>query len=155
MKKSDLVSSSFWLTFSFLVAGESYRLGLGNFRGPGPGFLPFVASLVLGVLSLLLMVQAIHRKGEEKEVQEAWSQRGNWEKIVYTLAALLLYLFLLEKLGFLFCTFLLVVFLLRVVETQRWPVVIVTAFLATLFCYILFQVWLKIQLPSGTLGIYP
>ena len=101
------------------------------------------------------MVQAINRKGEEKEVQEAWSQRGNWEKIVYTLAALLLYLFLLEKLGFLFCTFLLVVFLLRVVETQRWPVVIATAFSATLFCYILFQLWLKIQLPSGILGIYP
>ncbi len=149
------MSGAFWLIFSILVAGESYRLGLGNFRGPGSGFLPFVASLVLGVLSLCLMVQAINRKGEEREVHEAWSQRGNWEKIVYTLAALLLYLFLLEKLGFLFCTFLLVVFLLRIIETQRWPVVIVTAFLATLFCYILFQVWLKIQLPSGILGIDP
>ena len=154
MKKSELVSSSFWLIFSSLVTMESYRLGLGNFRSPGPGFLPFAASLVLGVLSLLLMLQTISIKGEEKETQEAWSQRGNWEKIVYTLAALLLYLFLLEKLGFLFCTFLLVVFLLRVVETQRWPVVIATAFLATIFCYILFQVWLKIRLPSGILEIY-
>lgn len=155
MKKSDLVSSSFWLVFSSLGTLESYRLGLGDFRSPGPGFLPFVASLVLGVLSLSLVVQAINRRGEEKEFQEAWFQKGNWEKIVYTLAALLLYVFLLEKLGFLLCTLLLVAFLLRVIERQRSLVVMATAFFATIFTYILFQVWLNIQLPSGVLGIYP
>lgn len=153
--KKELVSSSFWLIFSSVVAVESARLGLGSFRGPGPGFLPFVASLVLGVLSSLLLLQAIHRKEEEKELTKTLSGWGSWEKVVYTLAALLLYVFLLEKLGFLLCTLLLVAFLLRVIERQRSLVVMVTAFFATIFTYILFQVWLNIQLPSGVLGIYP
>ena len=155
MKKSDLASSSFWLIFSILASGESYRLGLGNFRGPGPGFLPFVASLVLGGLSSLLLLQTIYRKEEEKELTKALSDWGSWGKVVYTLAALLLYVFLLEKLGFLLCTFLLVAFLLLVIEGQRPSVVMATAFFATVFSYILFQVWLNIQLPSGVLGIYP
>lgn len=155
MKNSDLASSSFWLIFSILAGGESYRLGLGNFRGPGPGFLPFVASLVLGGLSSLLLLQTIYRKEEEKELTKALSDWGSWGKVVYTLAALLLYVFLLEKLGFLLCTFLLVAFLLLVIEGQRPSVVMATAFFATVFSYILFQVWLNIQLPSGVLGIYP
>lgn len=155
MKKSELVSSSFWLVFSSLGTLESYRLGLGDFRSPGPGFLPFVASLVLGVLSLVVLLQAAYRDGGKGGVKETRSDRGNWEKIVYTLAALLLYVFLLEKLGFLFCTLVLLGFLLLVIEKQRWSVVIAAAFLATISSYILFQVWLKIQLPPGTLGIYP
>jgi putative tricarboxylic transport membrane protein len=155
VKKSDLVSSSFWLVFSSLGTLESYRLGLGDFRSPGPGFLPFVASLVLGVLSLLVLLQTIYRKEEEEELAKTPSDWGSWEKVIYTLAALLLYVFLLEKLGFLLCTLLLVAFLLLVVERQRSLVVMVTAFFATIFSYILFQVWLNIQLPSGVLGIYP
>ena len=148
MKKSDLVSSSFWLLFSSLVTVESYRFGLGNLHRPGPGFLPFAASLLLSCLSLLLLLQNISGR-EGMAVHSA--ARARFSKIASTVAALFLYLFLLEKLGFIVCTLLLIGFLLRVIEGKGWSVAFSTALIMTIFSYVLFALCLNIQLPSSSI----
>lgn len=142
------MSSSFWLLFSSLVTVESYRFGLGNLHRPGPGFLPFAASLLLSGLSLLLLLQNISGQ-EGKPVHSA--ARARFSKIASTVAALFLYLFLLEKLGFIVCTLLLIGFLLRVIEGKRWSVVFSTALIMTIFSYVLFAICLNIQLPSSSI----
>ena len=56
MKKFDLVASAFWLIIGFLICEESWRINLGEFRNPGPGFLPFGTGLILGGLALAVLV---------------------------------------------------------------------------------------------------
>ena len=66
MKVLDQTSSLFWLLISISVLVESLRLGIGTLRDPGLGFLTFGASGLMGILSLVLFIQACLRKERVK-----------------------------------------------------------------------------------------
>ena len=76
----------------------------------------------------------------------------SWKKVALALTALLAYWLVLEHLGFLITTYLLLLFLLRVIEPQKWLLAVATALIATTFSYALFNLWLKVQMPNGILG---
>ena len=69
------------------------------------------------------------------------------------LGALFAFAFLFEHLGYIITTFLLIAFLLRAIEPQKWWVVILVAFLCSLVSFLVFGLLLNIQLPPGILGI--
>ena len=50
-------------------------------------------------------------------------------------------------------TFLVMGFLFRVIEPQRWRTVIAGAFFSAVGAYLIFEAWLKVELPKGFLGI--
>ncbi len=151
MKKFDLISSAFWLVVGFLICEESYRIHLGNFRSPGPGFLPFGAGIVLGGLALIIMLKSLRKTFGQKKA--FWEERNRWPKVAMTLILIFVYGLLLDTLGFLLTTFLIMGFLFRGIEPQRWRTVIAGAVLSALGSYLIFQVWLDVELPKGFLGI--
>jgi hypothetical protein len=59
----------------------------------------------------------------------------------------------LERLGFLLATFILMVLLLRAIEAPRWPKVLIVALVTSLLSYGLFAWLLGVPLPGGILGI--
>jgi hypothetical protein len=68
--------------------------------------------------------------------------------------ALLAYALAMEHLGFLLGTAIFLGFLLRLVEPQRWAVVIGGSLLASAASYGLFEVWLQSELPKGLLHFF-
>jgi hypothetical protein len=58
---------------------------------------------------------------------------------------------LLRDLGFLISTFILAAYLYRMLEPSGWVETLVAAALTTLGFYLVFQVWLEVQLPKGLL----
>jgi putative tricarboxylic transport membrane protein len=70
-----------------------------------------------------------------------------------TLATMVGFALALERLGFLLTTFLLMVLLLRAIESQRWPKVVAIALMTALISYAIFGWLLGIPLPAGVLGI--
>jgi hypothetical protein len=68
------------------------------------------------------------------------------------MGSLVLYAVFLRLLGFLLDTFVLTVFLLRVMEPLGWKKVLAGAMGATLGSYAIFELWLEAQLPAGFLG---
>ena len=54
-----------------------------------------------------------------------------------------------QLVGFALSTFLLVLFLFRAVQTERWWRSLVKALLITVGNYLVFVVWLGIRLPGG------
>ena len=150
MKKLNFIGAAFCLILGFLICEESWRINLGEFRNPGPGFLPFGAGLILGGLALALLVKTLRRKSRDKAF---WAERSRWTKVSLTLTSIFVYGFLLESVGFLLMTFLVMGFLFRVIEPQRWRTVIAGAFFSAVGAYLIFEVWLKVELPKGFLGI--
>ena len=69
------------------------------------------------------------------------------------IAVLFIYGLAFVPLGFILSTFLLLVFLFKAVEPQRWSVAILGSIITTVTAYGIFQVWLGSQLPAGLLGI--
>ena len=151
MNKNDRMSSGVWLLFSGYICVESLRLPLGSFRDPGPGFLPLLVGILLAALTLVSFFQA--RPGKAPDSREPWYPRQRWKNLIGILCALLAYAGILDVLGFLISTFLLLVFLFRSsLEPRSWPWAIGGSLIASISCYVVFELWLRTQLPKGFLG---
>ena len=153
MKKADQWSG---LALSILAVGMIWAaLGLpyGNIHNPGPGFFPLWLGVILGGMSIALFVQTTRGKESERTLQEILEEDVRWEKVLLVLAALILYGFLMDTIGFLIVTVLLMIVLLRFIEPQPWKVVIGWALGGSVGSYLIFEVWMKLRLPKGFLGI--
>lgn len=139
-----LAASAGWLLF------EASKHRFGTLRVPQTAFFPTVLAGLLLVLSLVLLFQALRRTaiGEQAERIEP----EGWIRIGATLAALIGFALLLEWLGFVSSTFLLMVLLLRAIEPQPWPRVLGLALATCSIAYLLFGWLLSIPLPVGPLG---
>jgi len=151
MKRYDRISSGVWLLFAIYICVESIRLPPGSLRDPGPGFLPLLTGILLGGLAGIAFFQA--RNGKSSESAAPWYPQQRWKTLVWLLAVLLAYAGTLDFLGFLLSTFLLLIFLFRSSSAPRsWPWAVGGSLIASLSCYLVFEVWLRTQLPKGFLG---
>jgi putative tricarboxylic transport membrane protein len=150
MGTADLISGVFWLLFSVFISIESYRLGLGNLHQPGPGFIFFWTAVAMGVLSIVVFVRAWARK-KTREPESPIFGKENILKIILVLVSLFLYAFFMETLGFIPITLLLFIFLLGMIEKKKWGLTIFASVVVTGISYLLFEIWLKSQLPKGLL----
>lgn len=150
MKRVNLWSGIFFLSLSIFVCVESLEIGVGSVAVPGPGFLAFWTGFALGCFSLILIIGDIRKRLYAGTTSEG--EKVRWKSWAITLAGLLGYALFLETLGFIVCTFILMIALVAFVEPQRWTMVLLVATLTTAASYILFKVILEAQLPAGILG---
>ena len=150
-KKTKITAVSialFWIALGILLCYGAIRLGVGSANEPGSGFIFFWSGLILVILSLIACAEAL-RDGEEASPGIG---ALNWRKIILVLLALLLYAFSLERLGFVLTTFLLLSFLLGLIEGAHWGKALGVASAAALASFAVFELWLKIRLPHGIFG---
>ena len=152
MGRPDQFSSLFWFVLGLAVIFLSYRLGLGTLTSPGPGFLPFWCALILSVLSLGVFFHRLllPSGGESQKVWKLWGG-VRWLRGVFVVSALLVYTLVFTSLGYLLSTLVLLLFLFKAIEPQRWTVAIGGAILASFISFVLFALWLDVQLPRGIL----
>jgi putative tricarboxylic transport membrane protein len=146
MVRRDVVVSGLALTFGIAAILESNKLPLGTGRNPGQGFFPWWTSIVVVLLALVLLTQALtsRPRGDQRA-------SGRIAKVTALLLALSAYTFLLDFLGYLICTFFLVLFMLRATDPHRWSLALSMALLTAVGSYVVFAVWLSVPLPRGLL----
>jgi hypothetical protein len=150
MKTLDQTSSLFWLLVSILVFAESLRIGIGTVQNPGMGFMTFGASGILGILSLVLFLQASVRKVDLRH--KPLFAGTLWRRIFFVLLVLTVYARVMPVLGYLISTFVLMTLLFGILEKKRPWFVSLYALAATLFTYLAFSKWLNCQFPQGLFG---
>jgi putative tricarboxylic transport membrane protein len=152
MKKADQWSG---LLLSILAAGMNWAaacLPYGNNHNPGPGFFPLWLGVILGGMSIGLFVQTTWRKENERTLRNILEEDVRWGKVLLVIVGLILYGVLMDYLGFVIVTFLLMALLLRFIEPQPWKVVIGWALVGSAGSYLIFEVWMKLRLPKGFMG---
>jgi len=149
VKNRDKKSSIFWTVLGLLAVITAFRTGIGTLTSPGPGLLPLIGGLLMILLSLVIFLQAFSR--EAKEGEQKWIRIGNW-RIWLVTACLFFYAFAFKKLGFAIATFLLLTFLFQLLERRSWLKTGLTAGATIFAVYMIFYVWLRVQLPRGFLG---
>ena len=151
MKRFEITAAAALAGLAGYVLFESTKLRIGSFRVPQTGFFP----RALGVLLILLTVSELVRAWRQPESANAPGKIDSegWFRICATLATMLGFALVLERLGFLLATFLLMVLLLRAIEAPRWPKVFIVALVTALLSYGLFAWLLGVPLPAGILGI--
>ena len=72
-------------------------------------------------------------------------------KVITLTLMLVLYILMMKWIGFFVSTFLLVILTSRLMEAKDWGRPIALAAGTCLFCYLLFEVWIKLTFPRGLL----
>lgn len=152
MKNRDIISSLFWMVIGIGISYGGYDLDIGTLHDPGSGFMFFWVGIFMIGLSLILFINAIREKGTKGELKALWAEIRSM-KIVSVMTALFIYAYILTPIGFILTTILLLVFLFKAVEPQKWSWAIAGAIVCTLAAYGLFKIWLGCQLPQGLLGV--
>lgn len=137
------------LLFGLAGTVEAARLTVGDPGRPGPGFFPLSLAVALSLVALALLVRAprpIPKTGP------AVPEPVHHAKAAGTLLAGVAYACALEPLGFLATTLLLLLFLLRAIEPQPWTLTVTLSSAIALLTYLVFKVWLGVQLPAGPWG---
>jgi putative tricarboxylic transport membrane protein len=143
MLRSDRYVGVSLLFLSAYVCYEGLRLKLGTVHNPGAGFVPFWIGGLLGCMALILILRASFGKGRDRE--------GHKTSLSIGLVVLSLFGFnlILESLGFILCTFLFIIFLLKIVERKSWLFSLGMACPTAVVTYFIFEVLLEAQLPRG------
>ena len=150
MRNTDQSSSLFWLVVAIGIAFLSLKYGVGTFHEPGPGFITFFAGVILIVLSLALFFSNFRDQAERNSLRSLWAGLETG-KVLYVILLLVAYVFLLKPAGFLITTFLLLVLLFRVKGSYHLKTTLLMSLLVTAGSYLVFEIWLKAQLPKGIL----
>lgn len=151
--EADRMSGFFCLIFGFLCMYASTQLTLGTFREPGPGFFPFIAGCFFSLLALLIVISSfIPGKERKNKVSSLW-KRVNWRRPLTAGLLLLCYILMLERMGFLLTSLIVLFLMLRWVEKFSWGKALLISASASACTYLLFQTLLKANLPIGILGI--
>jgi putative tricarboxylic transport membrane protein len=150
-KGADLWTGLFLMVFSGTVINEAFNLDVGTPARPGSGFMIFGTAVVLGVLALLQFLKSLlsrdQHTGQETEKIHLW-------RIVAVIGANILYIVLLEPVGYLLCTFLLLCFLFQAYEKGKWASATGGAAATSLLTYVIFSRLLQLNLPRGLIPFF-
>jgi cell division protein FtsW (lipid II flippase) len=149
MKKKEVITILFWIGLGVFVMYSSCRFGLGTFRSPGPGLMPFLLGALLCVVAIYflgsLFVKTIVKKSTEYEEKE--SNNVSMRKIVLVVGSLIAYALVLEKLGYILSTLLLLFVMYWAAGTTKRAAVI-SSVLTVVLTYFLFT-RLGVNFPQG------
>lgn len=151
MKKYDFITSIIWMGLGISVVISSYRLKLGSLGNPGAGLMPFVLGISLFLSSIPILIRSLMTKDKER-YEGIWSGI-EFKKLILVPVSLIGYAMILEKVGFLVATFLLLFTLFKIIGSRRWSFALATSILVVLLSYLLFVTLLKVEMPSGIWGI--
>ena len=133
----------------FLIGAAIYWQGrylpMGSLRTPGPGFFPNVIAFTMMILSLFLIIPKT-KKSQGSRFP------GSIHNILLMFLVLVAYSFVLEYLGFVAVSLLLMIFLFKAGGAPRWVNAVTWAFISVGFSYLLFEVMLGGNLPRGIFG---
>jgi hypothetical protein len=150
--RKDLLSASCLIVLGFYLAFRSAQLSVWSRFGPDEGFFPLVTALVMIGSSLFIIIKSLRLSREQKkeEVLEGQERQiGSVFKVSAYVVLIMLYGFLLEKVGFLITSALFLFLMLKYIEKQGWKMTILVGIASIITSYLLFVYFLGVLLPKG------
>lgn len=153
MRRYDLISSLVFLVAGVVIALSSLRIHVGTFRDPGPGLFPLITGILMGSIAGLIFVRSCVLAAVSGQERSGKDGRLWHNKSVATVVIMLLYAAAIEWLGFLTVTLAVLLVLFKGIGELGWKASIGGAILAAAVAYLVFKLWLNVQLPAGPLGL--
>ena len=151
MKGTGTKEGFVWIVVGVAICILSWRIDLGSFREPGAGFVAFVAGVALVMIGLIMTLSKTFSRRSSNTDQGARRPSPRLPKfpLVYTVALLVGYGLVLDLLGYLTTTFLVMLGLFYNRGTNRLLPSVLASFLTVVSTYLIFETWLRVQLPRG------
>ena len=142
----QLITGLLLLALGVAVCARAIGLEVGRPTSPGPGFFPFLGGLTLAILAGLLAMQGRWVRGKSD------APTGSLWRPVTLVGGLIAYTALLGTMGFPLATAALGTLVLVVLDTRNWLMIAGVSVLLAALSYLVFKVWLGVDLPAGILA---
>ena len=141
----EVIGSLFWLALGIFFLLGGIKLGLGTLSSMGPGFLPVIMATFLIFFSLFTFVKGLIGPGRN-------ISRIPWIRSMLMIASVFFYGLLLDLIGFLLSTFIMMFILFGLLRGKsRWAHVFICSAATALAAWLVFSVALSIPFPSSRL----
>lgn len=152
MRKADIICALIILGIGILVMYDSIRLGFGwGMSGPLAGFFPFILSLIVNIGCLIVIAQAIARKGVSSS-NKPFIPKGAIKPVLNVIIPAALMVILTKYIGLYIAAGLYLAVYMRWIGRHRWSTVISLSIIVPLSTYILFDKLFLVPMPRGILG---
>ncbi|MDN4492367.1 tripartite tricarboxylate transporter TctB family protein [Ureibacillus aquaedulcis] len=144
VKSFDKISGIVFLVISLLFISGSLQIsGSAYGSAVGPKTYPLILGVVLGLLSLRLIYESFKKNAQ---TQHAEKSQMNYKNFGIILVSAILYIFLLEIIGFVISTFLFLLVAFQVMEKGKFISSIIIAAVFSIGVYMMY-----VNLLGGTL----
>lgn len=151
MNRPYQITGVVFLLLAAFIAWESLELKFYTYIGPGPGFFPFWLSMALGLLAVLMILQATFRQPEPMP-EDFFACRAGYLRAGAIVLALTVTTALMEIVGFQLTMLGTILFLLFALGRPSLIVTLLVSVAGSFGCFYLFDRWLKVPLPTGLFG---
>ena len=154
MKKRDRLMAIFWILFGLTISIWSATFAFGGPEDPGPGFFPLGLGLIIAAFGMIMFFQTMKRKEDDPLRPSApfVLHRAGVRRVVFCLLGMLFSAALFKTLGFVLAMFLMILFMMRTIEPQKWRTALFYSVISALGSLFIFKFLLKTMLPNGILG---
>lgn len=141
---ADRVSGMALLIFALAVAWEAAKLPFGSINMPDAGFFPLSLAVALALLSGLILVRTWLPE-TAAAMKPSWQGAG---RVPIAVATMVAYVAVIDWLGYLLATALVMLSLLRGIERLKWRTSVAVTVVSVVGSYVLFR-RLGVPLPAG------
>ena len=153
MIRGNLLIAFMLFATGILTSISSYFYGLGSLSEPSAGTFPFGIGIALMGCSTSLVISSLKKLKNNNTDIPVWAQ-VNFTKVSMILGALLLYVILLNPLGFLACSFIIQLLLFKVAGGKPWLWSVIATTITILVVYLVFFLGLGVYVPLFPDWIY-
>ncbi len=141
----------FWMSLAVIVGVLAWRTDIGSFQEPGPGFVAFITGLFLFIIGLLMALSEAFSKisGSTTQGSGGAFNRASLRRLLFTVGLLIGYALLLDTLGYILSTSLVMWGLFYQPGRNRWSSSLLASLVTVGFSYLIFEILLRCQLPRG------
>jgi putative tricarboxylic transport membrane protein len=136
------------MVLSIVIIIVSLRYGFGALRRPGPGLYPFFLGLFILPLSIALIILGLKSKSSEPLFT-----KSGLKTFLLMVITFCLWIITMPVLGYVLVTFAVAFAFCKIMKLEGWLKPLALSIATALFIYLLFDVWLYIDLPRGILGM--
>lgn len=150
MKRADIIAGVLGLGLCVFVFYLTASFPEDQVVRVGPAFFPRLLAAGIGIFSVILLISALFQKAVETQsgfsLKDPGIQRG-----IISVAATVIYCFVLDYLGFIACTIIYLLFLMFLLKERKYVQMVITSISVSVVVFYIFKVLLNITLPMGTL----
>jgi uncharacterized membrane protein YhhN len=147
MKNSaEIVAGLVLIVAGIGVIAGAIGLGIGTPTEPQPGFFPFLSGVIIFILSSILFAQGWLGRTQGR------ISFGEMRRPTMLIAVLIAFVGLLDPLGYIIASPILVALALLIMGIRSWRVLLTTSVALSMGTFILFDRLLGITLPVGILS---
>lgn len=151
MRKKDYISGCFLFIVSIVLFIQTRDLTAWESVGPSEGFFPLLLSIILGVLSLIIILQAWMQKKESVEILKILGPKKG--KFILYIVSFIGFGLFFKNIGYSITLAAFMLFILKIVEKQSWKLTIIVAVISIIVSYVVFSTFLSVPLPEGILSV--